>query len=128
MKEHKADITDASVPGKQGDKEAVLNTVTTHSMHVAMQQTTVSKTKNNLANEAVQLQYEFAFKDTEHLQYWTTQSTRKDSEINFKRLKCTDCYEKLLGKKKENTQNSVQNTKTVDVKVTRISKTVFDKM
>lgn len=37
-----------------------------------MQQTTLSKTKNNIANEAVQLQYEFAFKDTEHLQYWTT--------------------------------------------------------
>lgn len=58
------------------------------STHVAMQQTTVSKTKNNLANEAVRLRYEFAFKDMEHLQYWTTENTRKDPEINIiRRLK-----------------------------------------
>lgn len=57
------------------------------SMHVAMQQTTVSKTKSNLANEAVQLPHEFALKDTEHLQDWTTYNTRKDPEINIiKRL------------------------------------------
>lgn len=76
MKEHKAAFLNAPVTGKHGDKEVVLNTVTILSTHVAMQQTTVSKTKSNLANEAVQLPYEFALKDTEHLQYWTTQNTR----------------------------------------------------
>lgn len=60
MKEHKAAFLDASVTGKHGDEEVVLNTVTILSTHVAMQQTTVSKTKSNLANEAVQLPCEFA--------------------------------------------------------------------
>lgn len=83
MKEHKAAFLDAPVTGNHGDKEVVLNTVTILSMHVARQQTTVSKTKSNLANEAVQLPYEFALKDTEHLQYWTTRNTRKDPEINI---------------------------------------------
>lgn len=88
MKEHKTAFLDAPGTGKHGAQEVVLNTVTILSTHVAMQQTTVSKTKSNLANEAVQLPYELALKDTEHLQYWTTQNTRKEPEINIiKRLK-----------------------------------------
>lgn len=52
---------DTPVTGKHGGKEVVLKTVTMFSTHVAMQQTTVSKTKNNLAKVAVLLQCGFAF-------------------------------------------------------------------
>lgn len=55
MKEHKAVIIDATVTGDHGDEEVVLNKVTILSKHVAMQQTTVTKTKNDFAHEAVQL-------------------------------------------------------------------------
>lgn len=62
-------LLDALITGKHGDKEEVLKTVTTFSMHVAKQQTTVPETKNNLSKVAVLLQHDFAFFffDNEHL-------------------------------------------------------------
>lgn len=60
-------LLDAPITGKYGDKEVVLKTVTMFSTYVAKQQTTVPKTKNNLAKVAVLLQHDFAFFDTEHL-------------------------------------------------------------
>lgn len=66
-------LLDAPFTGKYGDEEVVLKTVTMFSTHVAKQQTTVPKTKNNLAKVAVLLQHDFAFLTLNI--YPTTQNT-----------------------------------------------------